>query len=753
MDFLTKINNNSLLVTNNNDKLEILNYLSNNSLFLNLYFYDPNHAFLQFDKSYHYYLNQSFGYDPNVSDRMKKYFDYIDIKESYDNAKIRDLQTIKKQLMNDKILVQGNQVFQQIFSINGVFVPSFLKGNVTKVSTSSVSKEDISLFKTANPKEQAYAVFEKVVVLLSSGVNLNQINILNTKNEDDLELTKLFKDAKIPYNLAKPVKVAAYPLFLELIKVLKNQGYESAVSFIQEQEQSPIVKKIITVFNKYPSKLIKNNLEVFIYELKKLTIVESGLNNAITISNFQDFIYQKEQYYLLLNYYDDYFPKKYLDNDYLSDFEADLINYPTSLIKNRITEENITIQLNQMDNLMIFYPERIIEDTIKCQLKLDRRINEFDYSYQTEAITYLQDLVFLDYAKKRYDYLNYNLATEDYPLLNTTFSELYYEYIPYFSGISQQSIKRLINKNNTLTAYKLESFYLCPFQYFLKYLLKLDNFEENIFSYLGNVIHRAIESKSKSGSFDFHQIIQEFSFPEKELAKFEIYQEILKENIDVVLEMISDLEENTFFKTVQSEKTISHAINDQFRLTGIIDKVMIDEEKKQFLVIDYKYGDKDFKREDLRKNYKLQLPLYLYAFTQANPDFKPIGMFYQQTALTKQARGENDGLKMKGMFIDRVDVMRRVDPTISKIQGFSILANQSLKDSKNNILSETEIQDLLNDCELRVKVAAEKINHADFEIKPVLSKGSSLSKNSIACDYCSFGSICYSKNKILGGDL
>lgn len=720
---------------------------------MNLHFYDPNHTFLSFDKSYHYYLNQSFGYDPNVSERIKKYFDFIDIKESYDNAKIRDLQTVKKQLISDGILVQANQTYNQIFSINGAFVPGFLKGNITKVSTSSVSKNDISLFKTANPKEQAYAVFEKVVGLLSSGVNLNQINILNTKNEDDLELTKLFKDSKIPYNLAKPVKVAAYPLFLELIGVLKNQGYESAVAFIQEQEQTPIVKKAITLFNKYPSKLIKNNLEVFIYELKKLTIVEAGLSNAITISNFQDFIYKKNQYYLLLNYYDDYFPKKFLDNDYLTDFEAGLINYPTSLEKNQITKENITIQLNQIDNLMIFYPERIIEDTIKCQLELNRKINEFDYDYQTESITYLQDLVFLDYAKKRYDYLNYNLSTEDYPLLNTTFSDLYYEYIPYFSGLSQQSINRLINKNNTLTAYKLESFYLCPFQYFLKYLLKLENFEENIFSYLGNVIHRAIESKSKTGNYDFEQVIQEFSFPEKELVKYEIYQEILRENIDVVLEMIADFEENTLFKNIQSEKAISQVINDQFSLTGIIDKVMIDEENKQFLVIDYKYGDKDFKREDLRKNYKLQLPLYLYAYSQANPDLKPIGMFYQQTALSKQTRGENDSLKMKGMFVDRVDVMRRVDPTISKIQGFSILANQNLKDSKNNILSETEIEALMIECELRIKIAAERINHADFEIKPVLAKGNSMSKNSIACDYCSFGSICYSKNKILGGDL
>ena len=49
-----------------------------------------------------------------------------------------------------------------------------------------------------------------------------------------------------------------------------------------------------------------------------------------------------------------------------------------------------------------------------------------------------------------------------------------------------------------------------------------------------------------------------------------------------------------------------------------------------------------------------------------------------------------------------------------------------------------------------IQTSAKKIENGSFEIKPILN----IQKNnqSISCQYCPFGHICYSKNKRFKGD-
>lgn len=752
VEILRNLKDHSLLIANNHDKLQILNYLSQNSYFLNLDFFDSLKSLSKFSKNYPFFLKERFNKEPYLSDRFKKYFDYIKTDSTYDNLKIEELRKIKIELIKNKILLVKPLKYQEIFSVNDAYVPKFFDQDVRKIYTNKAIENPVYLYRALNQYQQIMCVYEKVVELLEKGISTSKINIINSYVEDDISLTKLFKDAQIPYNLFKRQALAEYPVLIKVIDILKNAGYQQAKTYLASLKESDIVKKIVKVFNDYDSNLIANNLPVFIHELKKLTFVEVGYQSAVSITGFNDLVYKDDEYYLLMNYYEESFPIKYLDNDYLSDLEAKLIDYPSSLELNHYQRMAITSRLNQIDHLFLIYPKKIIEDTIPSRLDLSREVVVSDYEYQVKDKSYLSELLFLDFAKKKFDYENYNLFNEDLTRLNNLFGDRFREYIPQFNGIEDKTLSHLLKNNNTLSAYKLETYNLCPFRYYLSYLLKLDSFQGNIFTYIGQVIHKVIETKAKQNNYDIDLILSQFAFPEDELYKYPLFKELIVENIQLIDQIVSEFEEVTQFKTVKSEEIIKQEFNDKFTLSGVIDKVMIDEEYRYFLIIDYKYGDENYNQGDLEKDYDLQLPFYLYAFQRQNPDLKPAGILYQQTSLKKDQRGKEANYKMKGLVIDLVSVLKRIDPTLSKIQGVRVNKDGSLPQNSRSFISRDGFDELIKNTEKVVSGVSQRIAAGDFVIKPILIDIDQRTKDSISCKYCKFFGICYSKNKLLGGE-
>lgn len=752
MKSLKNIKDNALLICANQDKLQILNYLSDNSIFLNLEFYDSHFSYLSFNKNYLFYLRKNYQIKPYLGERFKKYFDYVDNDKEYKSDKIKELQKIKKSLLKNNILFEKQRYYSQIYQVNDLFVPKRFNQNVEKIYTNRITENKVTLYKAIDQLEQVRFVYEKVVKLLENGIDINKINILNSTVEDDVSLGKLFHDSFIPYNINKRTSLSEYPVMINLIKHLKETGYEKALNYLNELEKNDVINKIIRVFNTYEKVLFVEDIEVIIYELKKLSLIDSGYAEAINITSFNNHVYREDEYYILMNYYDDAFPKKYVDNDYLSDSEVKEIDYPTSVELNNYNKQMITDVLNQINHLILVYPNQVIDETRPARFNLSREINYFNFEHEYKVKTYLNDLVYLDFAKKRYDFDNYNIYTADLERLNNVYHHEYQEYIPFFTGINDKTLTYLIDKFNTLTAYKLESYALCPFQYYLKYLLKLDSFEDNIFTYIGNVIHKALELKMKNGRYDNEELFASYNFPEKENYKRAIFEEIIVENLEVIEAIVSDFESNSLFKSVLAEEKINQAFDEYFKLTGVIDKVLIDDEYKYFLIIDYKLSDKDFKRDDLTKKYRLQLPFYLYSFKKTHPDLRPTGMLYQKTSLVKEDRLANNSYKMKGMVLDDVSIIGRIDPDFSRIQGVRLKKDETLSDSPNNLINSEDLEKLLSRTETVISETSKSIVKGDFTIKPILVDVDARSKNSISCEYCNYSSICYSKNKMLGGE-
>lgn len=751
MDINYELLNDSLVICTRADKLYLLNDLSKNNKFINLDFYHPFTTFSKFTNEYLFFMKKEFGINLYLAERIKKYFDYIDINKTYNSLKIMELVAYKRRLVEAGIIDEPNRAQQAKVVVNKAFLPPFFYGKSIPLDLVNPCKSPVKLVKCADPIAQRLYVFEKVVELLETGTKPEDIVIMNTNEEDDLALVKYFHDAGIPLVIKKKQPLDTYPLTKSFIAKLKEEELDSALEYIDSLPQSNVKAKIINVINSYGKKLISLDKETFLYILKNQEIENYSKTTGLVVSGFDEVLISQNKHYFLLNYYNEVFPRKIKDNEYLSDHESKEINYPSLIFINSYLTRQAEIKLGQIKNLYISYPLKIIDETIESALKLSRPVDISVYEKLLKKTSYTKTYSLLDFAKSHYDYRNYFIKTDDYQLLVNTFAEDYEEYLPYFNGINPNTLSYLLEKSNTLSGKKVETYNLCPFRFLLQYLMKLDDFSDNIFTFIGTVIHRALELTSKKEAFEVMSLIESFDFPEDALFKREIYKEIIKENIEVISEVVRKIDEITEFKHVETEKKIYQRFNEDFYLSGAIDKVMVDESNNYYLIIDYKYSDKNYKFDEINHGFNLQLPFYLYAYKRENPEKLPAGMLYFQTGVSRSVYGEEATYKMKGLTIDVDQILERIDPSLSYISGVSP-KNDGISKKPTTVISEDMMKEILGKTENFIINAAKKIKAADFEIKPVLFQKGARSNDSISCEYCKFFSICYSKNKRLGGE-
>jgi hypothetical protein len=741
----------SLLIANKHDKTNILKIMNQESIFVDVKILPPFSSLEIIEPDYVFFLKRQFHVEPFLSERLKKYFPYIDVNITYENAKINNLKRYKNNLIINDLCLPGKK-YKNVYSVNNAFVAGNISNDFKRININKTSDSPIAIYVTKDKYEQLEFAYKWVIKLIESGVDPSSINIINTMAEDDLQLKKMFLDAGIPFTLFKRVNLNSFPLVIEALKLLRNESLEACQSFIESQPATIEIKKLTNIFNKYDNNTIMDNLDCFIYEINNTKIFPFSEALGIRISDFNDLHYQEKSYYLLMNYYEEVFPQKFLDNDYLSDEEAVILGYPTSIMLNNLKRQEISSCLNQIDNLTISYPEKVIENVLPCEFDLSREVKKDKYEATVQNYTYLDDLALLKYSKLLYQYRTYGDLDPEFDSYFFSFHELAHEYMPVYSGIEKETLKTLIEKNNTLSAYKLESYNLCPFQYLLSYLLKLDDFKSNIFTYVGNIIHKALEMNVKDGKYDLDAIFAMYKLNDDESYKLGLFKELIIENVAMITEIVKNFEASTEFKKILPEARIKEKLNEDFLLTGIIDKVMIDEKYNYYLVIDYKYGDKNFSLDEIDKDYKLQLPFYLYAMKKMHPELKPAGMLYQQTALLKESKDSANEYKMKGMVIDQVSVLERIDPSLSRIQGVRVKRDGTLYEYKNTIVSEETLNSVIDKTEKTVRAVATRISDGDFSIQPILTDFDQMKKDSVSCRYCKYGSICYSKNKRIGGD-
>ncbi len=189
--------------------------------------------------------------------------------------------------------------------------------------------------------------------------------------------------------------------------------------------------------------------------------------------------------------------------------------------------------------------------------------------------------------------------------------------------------KQLFFKDNSLygSVSSFESFFRCPYQYFLKSGLKLyvqkpftiDN------SLMGTISHAVFEQSVKKAAKDYPNFglrhLDEIIDPmfndlmrlyPKQVARILSIQSRSKQLIKESLLHFSELEKHTPYEPLQVEVEFNQSIkvdeNKEVHLKGFIDRV--DSHAEYFRIVDYKSSAKSLKESSVLSGNKLQLPTY-----------------------------------------------------------------------------------------------------------------------------------------------
>ena len=204
------------------------------------------------------------------------------------------------------------------------------------------------------------------------------------------------------------------------------------------------------------------------------------------------------------------------------------------------------------------------------------------------------------------------------------------------------------------------------------------------------------------------------------------------------------------------EEKVYVNIDKEIKVTfmGVIDKVLYKEEDdKTFLVvIDYKTGSTDIKLDNLEYGIGLQLPIYLYLSSKMELKNIQVAGFYLQKLLTTNLDNTKDyitarenTLKLEGYSVNNESILSKFDQTYNDsklIKSMKTSSNGFYKYSK--VLSEEEIDSLINKTDELINNVVDNILGSDFEINPKIIDG-----DNVSCGFCEYRDICFRKEKDL----
>lgn len=356
--------------------------------------------------------------------------------------------------------------------------------------------------------------------------------------------------------------------------------------------------------------------------------------------------------------------------------------------------------------------------------------------------------------------------------------------------IKKENVEKMYGSTLKTSVSKLEQYSGCPFSYYLKYGLKLNDKETfNVEAVdTGSFMHDVIDN--------FFGIIEERNINLKEITDEELEK--------IVAEIVSEklkLNRNYIFTTTEKYKVLSNRLqkvvtmsvkyivqslkqsefevfghelefggDGQYKpitvitedgkkveITGKIDRVdiMKNPDGTYVRIIDYKSSVKNIDLNQVFYGLQLQLLTYLNETCKVE-DFIPAGVLYFN--LTNPTIGTDKNLtdeeveekirqefKMKGLILADVNIIKKMDTNIenepkgiSKIIPATIKKDGEISDRGTSAVTKEQFVYLQKYMEKIIKQISEEILQGNIEVKPYYNA----STKKTPCEYCKYKSIC-----------
>ena len=740
-----KFNDNSIYIVPNSLKLKLLDILSKENKIYNITFISleelEKHYFFDIKEDALLYLLDKTNENIDVLKLMLKNIYKIDITKEYKESKLNNLKSLYHDLKDNNYLIfdKGYREYlltKNIYILGYNMLEHYQKDMLDSINTNYLDiTSNLSIdtvYKYHSMRDEIISTALKIRELNSKGISYNKIFLAGVDNSYNYLLKTTFKMFDIPLYLKSTNKITS------LISV-KDYLKDKDINHIKDINIKSKIMKIESDLSyaknsKYYDILLKDRLENT--GLDSIELVESVkvLNEAIEVP----YLVSDDEYLFVLGFNQNHLPKIYKDEDYLSDNLKNKCNLNTSTIKNKLSKDSLVKVLGTIKNLTLSYKlTSLTGEYAKSSLLNELNLKEVDslnysYNYSKEFNNYRASSILDTYYKyheedKDFDFLTTNIDTSKY----TSFDHK-------FKGINRPITPYSLSYSN------LDDLAKCPFKYYLKHILKLDAFDENFNTKIGNIFHSVLKD-SYSDNFSFedslNKALKDNPLDKRENVLFKRLETELKE----IVNYNKQVEKRSFLTEFYGEKRLEIPLSEHATLKGFIDKILFKtfHDKTYYAVFDYKTGSATLNLDYLEDGLYLQLPLYIYLINKSNLFDKPsfVGFFYQYLLQSYKDKEEQlKNLKLVGYTTDDKIILSYLDEdyeTDSFVKGLSVKKDGELS-SRSKILSDSELEDIMNSINKALEKSLKIIDNNDFQIAPKI-----INNKNISCEFCPFKEVCF----------
>ena len=743
-----------VLITPNKIKNKIIEivrikYYNYNIKFMSLEDFIKKYIFDYNNKTIYYLMKE---YDINLSSALVYINNLYYISDKLDNNKMNILKEMKEYLDNNKLLIYNDRFREYIkdkeiyiygYDYLDKYTLSILKDLNYKVIDYKYRDNNIyDVYEFDYIDDEVIFVIDRIYELLRKNIDINKIKLIIT-NEYKEVIYRLFKIYNLPISIKKR-SIYSIKVVKDVLSNLDN--IDNNLDIIKDDD---IKDKVVKVLNNYSFINDKEEVRELIVNDLKNTYLDEG-SSGIKISNINDY-FEDDDYVFLLGFNKENIPILYKDDEYFSDKEKEILGYDTSNELNINKKIEVIKKIKNINNLIITYKLRDNNNSYTMSdLLIDINIiKDYKISYNNSAMA---NKILL--ANKLDNLVKYNVKEDDLDLLYSNYNIPYMKYDNKYHNIDKNKLYKYLDNKLLLSYTAINNYEKCKFKYYISNILKINIINNDFNIIIGNVTHYIL-SHIDDKDFDIDNSYNNYLKSIRPLTNRELFiLSNVKDELSTIIKVIREQYQYMSLDQSMKEKEIYVNKDKNIKVTfkGVIDKVLYKEEdnKTYLVVIDYKTGSSDaIDLKNMEYGLNLQLPIYLYLSSKMElKNIKVVGFYLQKLFNMPSINGTNDydeerakTLKLEGYSINEENILSKFDNNYSNsniIKSMKVTPKGFSSNSK--VLSEEEINTMIDNTDKIIDTAIKDILEGDFSINPKVING-----KSISCDRCEYKEICYQR--------
>ena len=743
-----------VLITPNKIKNKIIEivrskYYNYNIKFMSLEDFIKKYIFDYNNKTIYYLMKE---YDINLSSALVYINNLYYISDKLDNNKMNILKEMKEYLDNNKLLIYNDRFREYIkdkeiyiygYDYLDKYTLSILKDLNYKVIDYKYRDNNIyDVYEFDYIDDEVIFVIDRIYELLRKNIDINKIKLI-ISNEYKEVIYRLFKIYNLPISLKKR-SIYSKKVVKDVLSNLDNIG--NNLDIIKDDD---IKDKVVKVLNNYSFINDKEEVRELIVNDLKNTYLDEG-SSGIKISNINDY-FEDDDYVFLLGFNKENIPILYKDNEYFNDKEKEILGYDTSNELNINKKIEVIKKIKNINNLIITYKLRDNNNSYTMSdLLIDINIiKDYKISYNNSDMA---NKILL--ANKLDNLVKYNVKEDDLDLLYSNYNIPYMKYDNKYHNIDKNKLYKYLDNKLLLSYTAINNYEKCKFKYYISNILKINIINNDFNIIIGNVAHYIL-SHIDDKDFDIDNSYNNYLKSIRPLTNRELFiLSNIKDELSTIIKVIREQYQYMSLDQSMKEKEIYVNKDKNIKVTfkGVIDKVLYKEEdnKTYLVVIDYKTGSSDaIDLKNMEYGLNLQLPIYLYLSSKMElKNIKVVGFYLQKLFNMPSINGTNDydeerakTLKLEGYSINEENILSKFDNNYSNsniIKSMKVTPKGFSSNSK--VLSEEEINTMIDNTDKIIDTAIKDILEGDFSINPKVING-----KSISCDRCEYKEICYQR--------